>query len=197
MRRSFSRFNFLSPFVPGRGGAVLSIGLLVLLIGCSRFPSLSPEEISSRIQSILELATVEYRYREIVYVGEQKSFLFIPTSSKEVLFSVEVRVQAGIDLNQPFTVEPDPRHPRKIHIHLPSSRILLVDVDEGMIRQYFLSEQGSRIHRMEYAQELEAAKQRILQDARKRGILSEADHQARILIKGILEAAGFEEVVFP
>lgn len=137
---------------------------------------------------------MEYRYKEIVYVGEQKSFLFVPTSSKQVLFSVEIRVQAGMDLQHPLNVKRDIQNPRKIHVTLPPPKILLLDVDEATIRQYFVVEQGSRIHRMDYSKELEAAKQRILQDAHKRGILLEAEQQARTLIKEILETAGFKEV---
>lgn len=137
---------------------------------------------------------MEYRYKEIVYVGEQKSFLFIPTSNKEVLFSVEIRVQAGLDLQQPVMVKKDSLNPKKIYVSLPPAKILLVDVDEDTIHQYFVVEQGSRIHRMDYSKELESAKQRILQDAQQRGILSEADRQARILIQEILETAGFQEV---
>ncbi|MCX7788490.1 MAG: DUF4230 domain-containing protein [Spirochaetes bacterium] len=165
---------------------------ILLTVGCQRFPSLLEEELSTRIRAILELPSVEYRYKEIVYVGEQKSFLFLPTSNKEVLFSVEIRVQAGVDLQQPFTVKRDIRNPRKIHVTLPPAKILLLDVDETTIQQYFVVEQGSRIHRMDYSKELESAKQRILQDALKRGILTEAEQQTRILIKGILETAGFE-----
>ncbi len=139
---------------------------------------------------------MEYRYREIVYVGEQKSFLFIPTANKEVLFSVEIRVQAGIDLQQPVTIKRDGRNPRKIHINLPPPAVLLVDVDESTIQQYFVVEQGSRILRMDYSKELESAKQRVLLDAQKRGILLEAERQARTLIEKILQTAGFEEVVW-
>lgn len=166
----------------------------VLLTGCSLFYLPSTEELSARIRTILELPSVEYRYKEIVYVGEQKSFLFIPTSNKEVLFSVEIRLQAGIDLQQPLTIRKDTRNPRKIHLSLPPPKVLLLDVDEGTIQQYFMVEQGSRIHRMDYSNELESAKQRILQDAYKRGILLEAEHQAKALIESLLMAAGVEEV---
>jgi len=182
MRRLFL-FSILIPTILG-----------VLMIGCSRFSLPSTEELSQRMRTILELPSVEYRYKEIVYVGVEKSFLFIPTSSKEVLFSVEIRIQAGIDLQQPFSVKRDIRNPRKIHLALPPPRILLLDVDEGTIRQYFLVEQGSRLHRMDYSKELESAKQRVLQDAYKRGILRDAEGQAKALIERILMAAGVEEV---
>ena len=140
----------------------------VLLSGCSRFFLPSTDELSARIRAILEIPSVEYRYKEIVYVGEQKSFLFIPTSNKEVLFSVEIRLQAGIDLQQPLTLKRDIRNPRKVHLSLPPSKVLLLDVDEGTIRQYFMVEQGSRIHRMDYSKELESAKQRRGESSLKR-----------------------------
>lgn len=187
MRRSKLLLPFASTLLP-------TSFMVLLLASCTRFFLPSPEELSARIRTILELPSVEYRYKEIVYVGEQKSFLFIPTSNKEVLFSVEIRVQAGLDLQQPVIVKKDSLNPKKIYVSLPPAKILLVDVDEDTIHQYFVVEQGSRIHRMDYSKELESAKQRILQDAQQRGILSEADRQARILIQGILETAGFQEV---
>jgi hypothetical protein len=182
MRRLFL-FSIMIPTILG-----------LLPTACGRLSSPSTEELSERIRTILELPSVEYRYKEIVYVGVEKSFLFIPTSSKEVLFSVEIRVQAGIDLQQPFTVKRDIRNPRKIHLTLPPPKVLLLDVDEGTIRQYFIVEQGSRIRRMDYSKELESAKQRVLQDAYKRGILLDAERQANTLIEHMLFAAGVEEV---
>jgi hypothetical protein len=47
---------------------------------------------------------------------------------------------------------------------------------------------------MDYSKELESAKQRVLQDAYKRGILLDAERQANTLIEHMLFAAGVEEV---
>ncbi|MFQ3621321.1 MAG: DUF4230 domain-containing protein [Spirochaetales bacterium] len=176
-------------------GVLFSLGILLMLFILYRpTPLLSEEEIQSSIRTLLEFPSVEYRYREILYLGEEKSFLFLSTSSKEVLFSVEVRVQAGFDLKTAPGVKKDKKNPKKVILSLPSPQILLVDVDESTLYQYFVLERGTRIRRMDYSRELEAAKEKIVQDALNRGILTDAVTYARNTLEGVLRAAGFEEV---
>lgn len=171
--------------------------LCILTTGCTGSSRpLSDQELSARIRTILELPTVEYRYKDILYVGESRSFFFITTSLKEVLFSVDIRVRAGIDLQESFSVYRKKGNPHRIYVGLPPPKILLIDADESTIHQYFVLETGDRFRRLEYSKELEAAKPRILKDAQERGILAQAEQNAHLLVRGLMELLGFQEVEF-
>ena len=113
-----------------------------------------------------------------------------------MLFSVDIRVRAGVDLARGVIVTPDRRDPNRIYVRLPEPEILAVDADESSIEEYFIREQGGRIGLLELTDQLEEAKERIAREAVERGILDRADENARRLITGFLAMAGFTEVVF-
>src|SRR6056297_3182549 len=112
------------------------VALLLAASGCPFQKRPDIPQIETRIREICELPGYEHIYREIIYLDEQTSFLAIPVVDKRVLFSVDVRIQAGIDLNKGFSVEPVSR--KVVRVYLPGAEILLADADEGSIHQYFL-----------------------------------------------------------
>lgn len=187
MKKSHSLFS-LSP------AAVVCLAALTLS-ACSAPPA-KPElgRIESRLSGLLELPAVEYIYRDVVYLGKTKSFLFITTVDKRLLFSLNLRVRAGLDLRQGFKLVAV--SPTTVEVQLPPARILSVDADEASIREFFIVEQGEKIGRLEYAEEIERAKPRIEKDAIERGMLTAARAAAESLVGGFLAAAGFSEVRF-
>ena len=156
------------------------------------------EELESQIQTILDLPTYEHIYRDIIYVDRERSFLIFKTMQARVLFSIDVRVQAGIDLSEGFKVIPDPAFRREggITVVLPAATILLVDADEGSIQQYFIKEVGGELARLDYYDEINRKKEDIISDAIERGILLNANQNAEKLIAGFLAQAGFKNVRF-
>ncbi len=162
--------------------------------GCSRRPPPDFGALETQVRNILELPAVEYVYRDIVYLGSTRSFLFFKTMDKRLLFSVRLRVRAGIDLAEGFRIVPDDSNPRRVYVRLPASRILMVDADERGIHQYFAY--GERFSRMEYSAAIDAVKPKAEEDARKRGILEKSDENAKNLIRGFLGTAGFSRVDF-
>lgn len=143
---------------------------------------------------MLELPTYEQIYRDVVYVDRERSFLLFKRQA-QVLFSIDIRVQAGIDFETGLAVIPDPDG-TGVTVRLPKARILLIDADEETIRQYFATEAGGPIERLAYYDEINRIKSEIAQDAIEREILEKAEINARSLITGLLVAAGFEEVRF-
>lgn len=142
--------------------------------------------VQERIRSVLALHTAEYVYRDVVYFGKQSQlFGFIPSGNREMLFSVDVAVRAGVNLRQGFSVEVPNRN--KVLVTLPPAEILYADVDEASIRQYFLRESGGNIGFMEIQDLLSDAKDTLVADALQRGILEQADRQARSIIVQLLE----------
>ena len=148
------------------------------------------------MRDLLAIHTMEHVYRDVVYFGEEESFLFIPTVDHRVLFSVNIRVQAGIDLTDGIEVFRSEDNDSEVFVRLPPAEILLVDADESSIHQYFVRERGGRVGWLEYGEQIEAIKGKNAEDAVERGILVRAAENARMVVRNFLELAGFESVVF-
>ncbi len=170
--------------------------LSFLIVACRQPPPMPPESVRERISQILQLPVHESVYREIIYLDRERSFLFLRTVDKRVLFAVNLHVRAGIDLGEGLEVRTDPRDPAAITVLMPPARILSVDADESSIEQYFVKESGERIRLLEFSDQIAALKEGVREDARKRGVLVRADRNARTLLSNFLELAGFERIRF-
>src|SRR6056297_710564 len=104
---------------------------------------LKPAKIERQIKAVLELPTYEYVYRDIIYIADQARFLGFRHRDKQLLFAVDVHLQAGIDLKRGFTVNSS--DPHNLSISLPAPEILSIDADENTITQYFKKEFGGEI----------------------------------------------------
>ncbi len=175
---------------------LLGLALLFAGSGCAPVSNAEVVRLERQLESVLELHTYEHVYRDLVYFGEERSFLFIKTVDRAVLFSVDIRVRAGIDLSEGLELEVDRSAADRIAVRMPAPAIMSVDADETTISEYFLREQGARIGLLEISDRLEHAKERIAAEAVGRGILTEAEANARQIIRGLLAMAGFRDVVF-
>jgi len=181
---------------------LLAFSLLLILIlgscGISERKTLpSQDEIQRRVSAVLELPTYEYIYRDIVYIAEQASFLGIRHRDTQLLFAVDVRLQAGIDLQKGFSIRPLSARPFSspgVEVRIPEPEILLIDADESSIRQYFKREFGGEINRLDYYDEISRSKEKIREDAFERGVLDQARKNAVSLIESVLHQAGFNEI---
>jgi hypothetical protein len=168
--------------------------LLILSSGCVQKKSVSIQGLEEQARDIIRISGYEHIYRDIVYIGKRESVLGIPTMDKRLLFSIDIRVVAGIDAADGFAVSPFSSE--GITVALPAPKILLVDADEATIRQFFVREKGGKIQRLEYYDEIERSKARIAEDAVKRGILLKAEGNIRKLITDVFTAAGIKEIRF-
>lgn len=166
--------------------------VLALTVGCTWVGQREIDEISRHIRSILELPTYEHVYRDVVYLDRERSFLIFKTMDTEVLFAVNVRIQAGIDLADGFSVRR--RLGDGLIVQLPPAGILLADADEASIEQYFLKEIGGGISRLDYYDEISLKKDELTADAVERGILERANENARFLVQSFLENVRGETV---
>ena len=155
----------------------------------------SVESLELSVREILELPTYEQIYRDIVYVGEQQKILFITTTDKEVLFSIDIRVQAGIKNAGLITIEItgiNENGTKSAVVHLPAAEVLLVDADEKSIEQYFIKERGGEISRLEYYDEINRKKEELIRTAIDAGLLKQADFNAQQLISSFLALSNIE-----
>lgn len=168
--------------------------LSLVFLGCA---AMDPEEppLERRVLSLLELHTVEYRYRDIVYFGDQEYLLgLFRTRDRQLLFAVDILVQAGVDLDKEIELFRDRDRPELLVVRIPAPEILLVDADEESIEQFFVRERGGSIAWDQVAEEMETVKDRVAADAVENGILTRAEENAVALIRETMELAGFEEV---
>jgi hypothetical protein len=115
---------------------------------------------------------------------------------KRLLFSIDIRVQAGINLQKGFEIITERGNRSALYLKLPAPEILLIDAREDTINQYFLKEYGGTISRLEFSDEIDAVKARIAEDARTRGILDQARRNAEDILENILALSGFTEITF-
>jgi hypothetical protein len=166
------------------------------LLACSAEPETDIPDLERRVTNVLRLHSYEHVYRDIVYFGEERSFLFFKTMDRRLLFSVDIVVRAGVDLEEGIEVLTDRGNPERIVVRLPPTRILRVDADEATIHQYFSRTRGGDVGWLEYGAEIEGVKERVRADALERGILAKAQDNAREMVENFFALAGFEEVVF-
>jgi hypothetical protein len=171
-------------------------GLLFILLcsGCSRVEQLDHYSIEQRIRTLLRLHTAESIYRDLVYFGEEKTVLIFRTMDRQLLFSADIRVTAGIEFTEPIDVTLDPDRPEHISVTLPPARILEVDLDEESLVQYFIRQRGGRIGILEYGERIEEMKEAIARDAENRGLLIRATGNVRRVVVAFLEMAGFRDI---
>lgn len=150
----------------------------------------SPDLMERSIRSILELPTYEHIYHNIIYIGEEARFLWIKHLDKRLLFSIDITVQAGVDLKRGVTVTPTPSG--GVRIGLPSPEILLVDADESSIRQYISKEFGGSFTRLEFYDEIDLSKEQTVRDAVEGGILDISAARAQTLVENLLSSLGID-----
>ncbi len=170
--------------------------VLLLLAGCAPAVRFDTVSIQEQLTDLLELHTYEHIYRDVVYFGEEKSFLGVRTVDRRVLFAIDIRVRAGIDLQRGFIIAQDKSNPERIYVQLPAAEVLSVDADEKSIHEYFIREQGGRIGLLEMTEQLAEVKTRTEADAIERGILGKAEANARLIVRNFLSMAGFREIDF-
>ena len=163
---------------------------------CSPATEKRPEisDIKTHVRNILSLPTYEQVYRDIIYYGEEAKVLIFKVRDKKLLFSVNIRLQAGFDLSKGLKIEPLNRH--EVTVRLPKAELLSVDADESSIHEYFAYERGGEISRLEYYEVINANKEDIRKDALERGILENAERNGKQVIENLLLMAGYSKVYF-
>jgi hypothetical protein len=147
----------------------------------------------------LQLPVCEQLYRDIVYIGEEQKILFFKTMDKRLLFSIDIRVTAGIrsaDLINVETAGISGEGRPQVKVTVPDAEILLIDADEDTIEQFFIKEWRGRISRLEYYDEINSKKVEIKDTAIASGILKRADANAEQLVRNFLSLSGIELIEY-
>ena len=165
-----------------------------MCISCKPAVTVSKPVIENQIRGILKLPSVEYLYREVIYVGQEAKFLGIKHLDKRLLFSIDITVKAGIDLTKGLEIRSLAN--QKIQVVLPEPEVLQIDADESSINQFFVKEWGDKISRLDYYDEIVKSKTALKDDAVQRNILYKARINSEDMILRILNAYGIPDVSF-
>jgi hypothetical protein len=157
--------------------------------------------LAERSRALLQLESCEYLYHDIIYQSSQEKLLgLITTKDNRLLFSLDIRVSAGLDLAAApvLRLEQDATGKDTLVVALPPARVTGVDADEATIHQYFLHEYGwagaQPVKWLEVQAEVGRAKGRASADAVRRGMLDNAWDNAAQALSGFFRLAGFKQV---
>lgn len=174
------------------GAAILLTTIYIVRNPVRRDAVALQAELGSSIQHLQRIASTEYVYRSVVYATDDRRLLSFPLGS-EVLFSIAIRVQAGIDMAEGFTVEVEDAD--TIFLTLPAPTIFLVDADEASIEEYFFQGRLFRVDWLDIGSTIEGEKELARSDALDRGILEAAQANAEVLVHDLVKLAGYDNVM--
>lgn len=172
---------------------------VIVILLLSAFIACVPKQkntvaLEQGISDLIELRTYEQVYHAVGYINREQTILFFKTIDRELLYSIDIRVHAGIDVHKGVHIVSAGGYSGRVVVSLPPPEILLVDADESTIHQYF--SRGHGISLLEYGDQVAALKGKIEQEAIARGILRRAEENARLIVRSFLQQAGVHEIVF-
>lgn len=169
-------------------------GVLLLTVssGCSRStPPVSG--IITALQTMQELATVEYTLTKVVKATDDKTWYKL--GDRKILITCEATIKAGIDFSQLDTRYFSGKD-KSISIQLPPPRILIVNLPPDKIRIAYQEVGFFRDH-FSAAEQNELMKQaeiQLVSKANQLGILEEAKRNTRTILTDYLTRLGFEQI---
>lgn len=174
---------------------VLAILLIVSKVGAAKVNQYDSTTVLSKITNIQELGTVKYNYSGVVgYKDAVKIMnLNVPLTEKYFLLKYNGYLKAGVDFSR-IKVNIDGEN---VHVSMPRAKIFDVVIDEKSVRVYNESENAfNPIKISDYNQAMVKEKNTMRQDAVNQGILKDANRQAELVIKSLLEEMGYKNVKF-
>ncbi len=177
--------------------AMLLVAALAFFWRSSRVGvSADPPAMLREIQRLNELVTVKYSIQKVVGLQEQKQWV----GSEKLLLIVQAKVLAGVDLATLSSTDVIRVRTGELLVRLPPAQILHVVVDEKSTKVWDRQVTWWTPW-VPYNEDLErqarvAALESIRESAMEMGILVDAQANARISIRRLLEAVGIRQVSF-
>ena len=180
--------------IPGLTGNLL---LLLLLVSCSRGPSLQ-EQLTERLSTLsrtAELGTVEYTVRKAVRARDEGEWFKI--GNRRILFSCTAHIKAGINLDRiPLDKMVVDEATRSISLVLPHATVQSINIPPEEVRLEYEDITGFRqkFDDRERQAPLKQGERDIVRDLPKLGILAEAEENALEFFRPMLAQMGFENI---
>lgn len=151
-------------------------------------PKITSEELKSELNSIQDLVTQQYIYTNADKYARNQTWIFgweRPFSQKTILVTYDGKITAGIDLKDVQPEVDEKNH--TITINLPASKIIsndipqesitVVEVKDGLFNDVTLDDYNDFISDQKIKMENKAIE---------RGLLDEADAQAKLVVTDFL-----------
>jgi len=144
--------------------------------------------LSQQIQSISELATVEYSYTNMGKFENQATFYGwnVPFTTKSFIISYDGKIKAGIDMSQ---VEVNIKG-KKIIVNVPKAKILSHEIDEKSIEVFDETHNiFNPISITDYNQFALDQKESMEKKVLEKGLIEEAQNKAESTIKTFIQSS--------
>ena len=153
--------------------------------------------LSQQIQSISELATVEYSYTNMGKFENQATFYGwnVPFTTKSFIISYDGKIKAGIDMSQ---VEVKINN-RKISVNVPQAKILSHEIDEKSLEVFDETHNiFNQISITDYNQFALDQKENMEKKVLEKGLIQEAQDKAETSIQTFIQSSNHlsEEYTF-
>lgn len=150
--------------------------------------------LQNQITAMSELGTMTYAYTELGKYKTQNEFygVKLPFTTSSFILTYDGGIKAGIDMSKAEVVVSGD----KVKVSLPPAQILSHEIDEESVQLY--DEKKSIFNPFtvkDYTKFYADQKKKVEEKALARGLLTEAEKQAEIMLKGLLtdvSADGYE-----
>ena len=169
--------------------------VVILVIGCSYFwfrtdngkPKITNETIGVQVKELKELATIQYKYKEVASREDWNTFFNIklPFTKSSFIVTYTGIIKLGIDLSE-TKVEVDNTN-KTIKVTLPESKILSNELDMKSIKVY--DEKNSIFKPVkvdDYAEFTQSGKENAEADAKESGVFEQSKEVAKKVITDLL-----------
>lgn len=149
--------------------------------------AITSDLLSQQIQSISELASVEYNYTNMGKFENQATFYGwkVPFTTKSFILSYDGKIKAGIDMS---LVEVH-MSGKNINISIPEAKILSHEIDEKSIEVFDETKNiFNQISITDYNQFAIDQKESMENKAKEKGLLEKAQNKAQETIKTFVES---------
>lgn len=173
---------------------VVSSLLLYFKFSTKKEVTLLSDTIEEKLAKILEVATVKYNYTNVVTYKDNKkiSNINLPFTNKSFIIKYSGYIKAGVDLNG---IETQVIDPKTVKITLDKPQIFdNVIVEEDV---YVYDERDSVFNKLTFDDLYEVLveeKKNMEKEVVEKGLLKDAEKNAKELIISLLEGMGFEEI---
>ncbi|QQY79354.1 uncharacterized protein DUF4230 [Keratinibaculum paraultunense] len=173
---------------------VISTFLLYFKFSTKKEVTLLSDTIDEKLAKILEVATVKYNYTNVVTYKDNKkiSNIDLPFTNKSFIIKYSGYIKAGVDLNG---IETNVINPKTVKITLDKPQIFdNVIVEEDV---YVYDERDSVFNKLTFDDLYEVLveeKKNMEKEVVEKGLLKDAEKNAKELIVSLLEGMGFEEI---
>lgn len=153
---------------------------------------ISSDLLSQQIQSISELATVEYNYTNMGKFENQATFYGwkVPFTTKSFIISYDGKIKVGIDMS----LVDVKINKKKIDISVPKAKILSHEIDEKSIEVFDETKNiFNQISITDYNQFAIDQKDKMESSVKEKGLIEEAQEKAETTIQTFIKSLDLKE----